>query len=597
MQIKGYLNMGENSNEICDIDGSVAIKNKKIIVKNPEKKGKLATIYPPKKGEILVNAEIINRPTNVTEEDEIIFKEFTESGKRLINISLNSDKTEAYMKVEYIKEKIYSIKDSSEKDKLEVEICERDGEYPPLITEEEIYTYLRNYGINYGINKEAINLLKSNINLEKILIAEGIKAIPPKEDELRILFIKEKSEKINENLKKIDYRNINYITSVKENEVLVEIIKGENGINGINVFSQIISSKPKKYMKYTPGEGCKLVDNKFISTMAGKPRFNKTSVWIEPIYILNKDVTISTGNINFLANVQINGKVTEGMKVNSGGALSINGGVFNSEIKANQATEILGNIINSTVDIGGVNLIKEERVQGLINLKEELNSLFSNLIIIKEKNIANKRVSDGMIIKTLIESKYKNIPKIGLKIMSSSLKDNCYDSKVVKLIKKKLLGAGPSSIKSIIEVEGIINEINQELDEIKEESIVKCDLTMEYGQESKINVMGDIIIIGKGLFTSQLYATHNIIFNEKLSVCRGGHLKAINGIYGATIGSDSGVVTKVEVDNQGEIKVDIAYQNTIFIVGNKKYILDKPSKDIHIYEDKDGSLAVDKLLL
>ena len=589
--------MGENYNKICGIDGSIAIKNKKIIVKNPEKKGKIATIYPPKKGEILVNSEIINRPTNVTEEDEVIFKELTEKGKRLINITLNVDKTEAYIQIEYIKEKIYSIKDSSEINNLEVEIYEIDGEYPPLITEEEIYTYLKNYGINYGINKDAINLLKSNINLEKILIAEGIKAIPAKEDELKIVFIKEKDEVINENLKKIDYKNINYINSVKENEVLVEIIKGENGVDGINVFSQVIPSKTKKDVKYISGQGCKIVENKFISTIAGKPNFNKTSVWIEPIYILNKDVTISTGNINFLANVQINGKVTEGMKVNSGGELYIKGGVFSSEIKANQSTKIFGNIINSTVDIGGVNLVKEERIRSLIKLKKELTSLFSNLIIVKEKNIANNRVSDGMIIKTLIESKYKNIPKIGLKIMSISLKDNCYDSKVVKLIKKKLLGAGPSNIKKIIEVEEIIKEINQELEELKEESIVKCDLTMEYGQESKINVMGDIIIIGKGLFTSQLYATHNIIFDEKSSVCRGGHLKAISGIYGATIGSDSGVVTKVEVENQGEIKVDIAYQNTIFIVGNKKYILDKPSKDIHIYEDKDGSLSVDKLLL
>lgn len=589
--------MGESYNKAYDIDGSVAIKNREIIVKNPKKKGKPATIYPPKKGKLLINGEAINRITKVTEQDKITFEEFVEKGKRLINISLNSDKTEAYMQIEYIKEKIYSIKDNIETDNLEIEIYERDGEYPPLVTEEEIYDYIEKHGINYGIDKAAIKLLQTDINLDKILIAKGIKAIPPREDVLKILFIEEKDEKINENLMKIDYKNINYITSVKENEILAEIIKGENGVNGINVFSEIISSKPKKNVNYIPGQGCKIVDDKFISTMAGKPSFNKTSVWLEPIYILNKDVTISTGNINFLANVEINGKVTEGMKVNSGGTLSIKSGVFNSEIKANQSAKILGNIVNSTVDIGGVNLIKEERVHSLMNLKEELNSLFSNLIFIKEKKLAKNNISDGMLTKTLIESKYKNIPKIGVKIMSSSLKDNCYDSKVVDLIKKKLLGAGPSNIKNIIEIENIINEINKELEELEEDSKIKCDLTIEYGQESKINVMGDIIVIGKGLFTSQLYSTNNIIFNEKSSVCRGGHLKAIKGIYGATIGSESGVATKLEVDNKGEIKADIAYQNTIFIIGNKKYILDKPSKDIHVYEDKDGSLAVDKLLL
>lgn len=589
--------MGENYKENYDVDGSIAVQNRKIIVKNPKGKGRPATICPPKKGKLLINGETINRPTSVTEIDKVEFEEFIEKGKRLINISLNSDKTEAYMEIDYEMGKIYLIKDKAETVNLDLENYEIDGEYPPLITEEEIYSYLKEYGINYGINHESINLLKTNINLEKILIAKGVKAIAPIEDELKILFIEEKDRKINENSIKIDYRNINYITNVKENEILAEIIKGENGVDGINVFSEIISSKPKKNVKFTPGQGCKIVDDKFISTMAGKPSFNKTSVWIEPIYILNKDVTISTGNVNFIANVEINGKVTEGMKVSSGGTLSINGGVFNSEIKANKSTKILGNIVNSTVDIGGVNLIKEERIHSLINLKEELNSLFSNLTFIKEKNLSNNNVSDGMIAKILIESKYKNIPKIGVKIMSCSLKDNCYNSQVVKLIKKKLIGAGPSNIKNIIEIQEIISEINKELEELEEDSKIKYDLTIEYGQESKINVMGDIIVVGKGLFTSQLYSTHNIIFDEKLAVCRGGHLKAVNGIYGSVIGSDSGVVTKLEVDNNGEIKADIAYQNTIFIVGNKKYILDKPSKEIHIYEDKDGSLAVDKLLL
>ena len=589
--------MEENSNKTYDIDGSVAVSNKEIIVKNPKKNGKAATIYPPKKGRLLLNGETVNRPTKVTEKDKIAFEEFTENGKRMINISLSSDKTEAYMQIEYVKEKVYLIKDKMETDNLEVEVYERDGEYPPLITEKEIYDHIKSYGINYGIDKDSISLLENDMNLNKILIAKGIKAIPPREDELKILFIEEKDKEINENSIKIDYRDINYITSVKENEVLAEIIKGENGINGINVFSEIIFSKPKKTVSYTAGQGCKIVDDKFISTMPGKPSFNKTSVWVEPIYILNKDVTISTGNINFSANVEINGKVTEGMKVNSGGTLSIKGGVFSSEIKADKSTKISGNIVNSTVNIGGLNLIKEERIQSLIKLKDELSSLFNNLIFIKEKNIVRNNITDGMMTKTLIETKYKNIPKIAIKIMSCTLQDNCYSSKVVKLAKKKLLGAGPSNIKNIIEIEEILNEINKELEDLEQESIVKCDLIIDYGQESKINAMGDIIVTGKGLFTSQLYSTNNIIFQEKSSVCRGGQLKAVKGIYGTTIGSDSGVVTKIEVDSHGEIKANIAYQNTIFIVGNKKYILDKPSKDIHIYEAEDGSLAIDKLLL
>ena len=47
--------MGENHNSISAIDGSVYVKNREIIVKNPENNGKLAIISPPSRGELYIN--------------------------------------------------------------------------------------------------------------------------------------------------------------------------------------------------------------------------------------------------------------------------------------------------------------------------------------------------------------------------------------------------------------------------------------------------------------------------------------------------------------------------------------------------------------
>ncbi|MBS5951639.1 MAG: DUF342 domain-containing protein, partial [Clostridium sp.] len=140
-------------------------------------------------------------------------------------------------------------------------------------------------------------------------------------------------------------------------------------------------------------------------------------------------------------------------------------------------------------------------------------------------------------------------------------------------------------------------KVKEELDELERDSIVLSDLTIEYAQESTINVLGNIHIIGKGLFTTTLDASDSIVFDYENSVCRGGYLKAGKLIKASTIGSEAGVITSLEVEKSGEIYVNIAYHNTTFIIGNKKYILDKPSKNIHVYVEKDGSLAVDKLLL
>ncbi|MGV2686992.1 DUF342 domain-containing protein, partial [Clostridium perfringens] len=127
-----------------------------------------------------------------------------------------------------------------------------------------------------------------------------------------------------------------------------------------------------------------------------------------PIYILNKDVTMATGNIKFPANVQINGKVTEGMKITSGGSVFVKRGVFNAFIESKNTSEILGNVVHSVVEVGGADLVKEIRIKTLNELKEDLKSLVANVVYLKEHNLIQKDITDGMIVKLLIETKYKS---------------------------------------------------------------------------------------------------------------------------------------------------------------------------------------------
>lgn len=589
--------MEYNSNTAKNIDGSVSIKNGKIIVENPVGHGQIPTIKPPEFGSLYINGKKITRQTKVQSSDEIEFKDDIEIGKRHIKIETNSDRTEAYLTVDYEKNKKYSLIDSQSSQHLDIETRVNDGEYPPFINLEELMKIINDKKIIYGINKENIIIAIEDKSIFNILIAKGYSAILPREDELKLLFIDENSNEIKEEEQKIDYREINNVISVKESQIIAEIIEGENGKEGKNIFGEVIKAKDKKNVKFIIGQGCILKGNSILSTISGIPKSSKNKIWVEPVYILNDDVKIATGNINFPSNVQVQGRVTEGMKVTAGGSVKIRDGVFSGSVSANSDSHISGNIVNSIIEIGGQNLVKEERKRALLALKVDLNSLVSNLFYLRERNLINIDNSLGMVIKGLIETKYKSIPKLCVKVMSSAMKDHLYESKVVVSIKRKLLGASPSNIKSINELENIIFEIDEELRVLEEEVKTLINLTIDYSQESKINTTGDIIIVGKGLFTSELYSANDIKFLNKGAVCRGGYLKAENGIYAASVGSQAGVITKLEVEKRGEIKADIAYQNTVFVVGSRKYILDKPSKDIHVFLDKDGTITVNKLLL
>ncbi|WP_195264840.1 MULTISPECIES: flagellar assembly protein A [unclassified Clostridium] len=589
--------MEENYNKVNNIDGTVYVKDRKIVIRNPVGNGKYATILPPINGELYINGEKVTKQSIIKAVDIIDFKGLKEKAQRLIDIRFNDDKTEAYISITYNKELVYYLKDSKESNILSLDVDVEEGIDAPIITESELFTLLKDKGISYGIDNEIIKYIVSNREIENKLIAQGIKEKLPIEDKINVFFNSNNKLEIDENTEKIDYREFNSITSVKANEVLAEIIKGENGVDGKNVFSQRIPGKAKKKSNFSAGQGCKIKDNLIISTISGKPYFSKNTIGVEPIYVLNDDVTILSGNIKFPSSVQINGKVTEGMKVTAGGSLAIKNGVFGGFIDAKDTSEITGNIVNSKVEVGGTNLIKEKRVKALKEIKNDLESLLKNSIYLKDNNLIKSNITDGMIIKSLIETKYKNIPKTCIKIISNAMQDNCYNSIVVELAKSKLMGAGPSTIKDINEIENIIYQVAKELEDLEKDVITTSDLTIEYAQESEISVTGDINIIGKGLFTSQLNSSGNINFCLKSSVCRGGHLKSGKLIKASIVGSDSGVFTKLEVDKDGEINVDVAYHNTIFIIGNKKYILEKPSKNVHAYIDKDGSLIVDKLLL
>lgn len=589
--------MEYDSNTAKNVDGSVSVEKGKVIVKDPVEHGQIPTIKPPEFGSLYRNGEKITRQTKVKYSDEIEFKNEIEVGKRYIKIETNEDKTEAYLTVDYEKNKKYSLIDLKENLHLDIETETLEGEYPPFIEFDELMKIIKAKKIIYGINEENIIRAIEDKSIYNLLIAKGYSSILPREDQLKLLFMEENFNEVKEEQEKIDYREINNVISVKESQIIAEIIEGENGKEGKNVFGDIIKAKDKKNVKFIIGQGCILKDNNIKSTISGIPKSSKNKIWIEPLYILNDDVKIANGNINFTSNVQIEGRVTEGMKVVAGAAVNIRDGVFSSSVSANAHSKILGNIVNSTIEIGGQNLVKEERRKALETLKEEVSSLIANLNFLKERKLINANNSLGLVIKGLIETKYKSIPKLCVKVMSSAMKDHFYESIVVISIKKKLLGASPSNIKSINELENIIFQINEELKVLEDEVKALINLTIEYSQESKINVTGDIIVTGKGLFTSELYSTNNISFLNKGAVCRGGYLRAENGIYAASIGSQAGVITKLEVEKKGEIKADIAYQNTVFIVGTRKYILDKPSKDIHVFLDKDGTITVNKLLL
>lgn len=579
-----------------NLNGTVEVKKGKIIVKNPMGYGEYARVIPDSNGKLYINRKEVMETSIVKEEDEIIFTREGINGKRSININTNEHNTEARISIDYEAGLKYEIKDKVRDYALKLELNEVQGELPPLFTSKNIIEYLNTNGIIFGLEREAIKLVEESRDIKDLCVARGLPVEETFQDELKVVFKTKKWNKTIDTMENIDYKNIISIESVKKGDIIAEIIRGRMGKDGVSIYNKKINATSYKEKNFRIGIGCKMEENKIIATIDGKPSIRNNIFNVNKLYTVNGDVDIKSRNIIFIGDVHVQGKVTEGMSIIAN-SVNILGGSFKSNIKVNNSSLILGNIVNSEIKIGGQDLVRQKKIQEFLLLKEQLEALLENINFLKEKKLIDENVVYGNLIKTLIESKYKTIPKNCIAIIGLELSSSDPKTKLISIFKQKLIGRGPLNIKTYSEIKDIIEMLNIEIELLELENSLSSDLTIEYCQESNIEVLGNVLVVGRGSYTSEIFAMENIEFTQKDSVCRGGHLKADKFIKVKTVGSIAGVETKLEVDKDGHIYADIAYQNTMFIIGKSKYILLKHSKDVHAYRDKKGELIIDKLNL
>ncbi len=571
--------------------GTIAIKEGKVIVTNGEEGQKAAILSPCTKGTIKVNGVILEEPCEVFENSIIEYCPVVENGGRNINIVITKDAMEAYISVEYKKPSISILMDSEPQNKvIPQEEYKSNGELNKFSID-DIKENLKKMGVINGIIDE--NLSEASNGCIDLIIAKGEAPIDDKEDFIDVKFKEHDIRALVEEGKQIDYKDTGVIHQVIPGDVIGERIIGEIGKDGIDVKGQIKKKKDKKQFIIKCGVGTKLENNKVYATMKGKPKFRNGIFEVTIIHEVANDINLKTGNVVYNGDIVIRGTIEEGMKVKCGGDLTIYKGVNIAELNAKGNVDIKGNIIGSNITGGGQDA---DKVQCLADL-QELRTLYNNLTIcakeLKSNNMFHDKSSDGQIIKVLLESKFKKIVKVALRLLSSP-----YTSEAVtNFIRSRIIGLGPLNIKYMSEVYDFMDRLKEDIECTKEGLSLPVNVNISYCQDTTIKSSGNIYVIGKGQYISNLFANDGIYFQGLNAVARGGEMKAKNIIKCKTVGSTAGVVTKLVVEERGHIWADIAYINTKIVVGLKEYLIDSPCRNLHAFLDEGGELTVEKLKL
>jgi uncharacterized protein (DUF342 family) len=201
------------------------------------------------------------------------------------------------------------------------------------------------FGINEDYLKEA---LKEKNWGYKNLVAEGIAPIHGKDAKIIYKFPLP-SERVGPKIDEhgsVDYHDLGLIYNVKMGQLLVEKIPADDGVPGTSVLGTELPAKKGKDIRLPRGSNTVADEDdlNLYATIDGHVTIVDNKVTVNPVLTISGDIDYSTGDIDFVGNVCINGSVHSGFKVKSGGDIEIRGYIEAAEVTAAGSIMVKGGI-------------------------------------------------------------------------------------------------------------------------------------------------------------------------------------------------------------------------------------------------------------
>ena len=205
------------------------------------------------------------------------------------------------------------------------------------IDKETLFLHLFKAGVIYGIDETAVSvIIKGTCREEYLVVARGVKPEQGKDGHYEFFFRTNLSKKpviLDDGT--VDYRNIDWMESVKKNQKIAYYHEAEEGKPGKTVTGKDLPSRKGKEIKMLSGKGFELLSDRktYISAKDGKIEYVNDKIMITDLLLLD-DVTISTGNIQFDGSVHIRGNVGKGVSITATKDITVDGFVEAANLSA-----------------------------------------------------------------------------------------------------------------------------------------------------------------------------------------------------------------------------------------------------------------------
>lgn len=207
-----------------------------------------------------------------------------------------------------------------------------------MVTEEDIYDELEEKEIYVGIKHEAISkLVKERRMNEKVLIAEGVPAQAGKNGWYEF-FVRLDLPRIPAPLPDggVDYVNIEAFEMVEKGEKLAVYHPAEKGVDGQNIFGEVIHASKGIEKKQLEGRGFTIEPDgvTYVSELNGKFEYVNGKMIISNMIVVREDVTAVTGKLEVDGSVYVVGSVCSGGCIEATGDIIIEHNVETAKLIA-----------------------------------------------------------------------------------------------------------------------------------------------------------------------------------------------------------------------------------------------------------------------
>ncbi|QAT50671.1 DUF342 domain-containing protein [Caproiciproducens sp. NJN-50] len=223
-------------------------------------------------------------------------------------------------------------------DRLEATIRVKTAFHGQSVSFEEIVAFLKENGIVYGVLESVIrDYCENKKYFLDLVCARGLSPVDEKDGKLEYLFQREQNFMPEEREDgTVDYRNLGIVQNVKKGDVLCRILPPEPGENGIDVYNNPVEYRRGKIPSFPQGKNTAVSEDGLTLTADsdGCIEYKNANLSISEVFVVRGDVDSSSGNIDFLGTVIVQGDVLEGFSIKAGMDINVRGMVEGAMLEA-----------------------------------------------------------------------------------------------------------------------------------------------------------------------------------------------------------------------------------------------------------------------